>query len=393
MYKFAKLSLVTSIALASFATSSVASDSLAAAFKDGKTKGAVKVIHFARERSEISASGRKGDVTVAGGYVNYVTGNFNGLRAGVTFQHSSVLNDGDEGEAEYDSDVYAHGSVMSESYLGYKINNTDIKIGRQHIATPLVLNSGSRLIKESFEAYMISNTDISNTKIVAGYITKHQRRTEGGGVVGEFDNQDTQDGISTLYVKNNSVENLTLQAQYANIAKVDNSGIDDKTLLYVEAAYKLSPVTIAVQAYNTDNGAATASDGELYGVKISGKVAGVTLTAGFTTTDDEATVLRGVGQGAYKTFAGGPISSGGSAYNADTDSYQVTAAYKFNFGLSALISHSEWDTEGFAEEATETGIVLGYKINKNLSTKIMYSDYDGTYAFDKRSRVYLTYAF
>jgi len=390
MYKFAKLSLVTSLALASFATSSVASDSLADAFKDGKVKGAVKAMYFERERM---VGTQEGSILAVGGNLGYVTGDYMGLRFGATFQHSSVADTGKMGSTEYSSDMYAHGSVLSEAYLGYKIGNTDIKIGRQYIATPLLLGSGSRMIKESFEAYLLSNTDISNTKIVAGYVTKHQKRTEGSGVVGKFDQDLVNEGAALIYVTNTSVENLKLQAQYVNIAKVDGSTSDDQKLFYADAAYKIAPVTISLQTYQTDNGAATASDGKFYGIKVAGKVAGVSLSAGFTTTDDEATVLRGIGEGAYKTFAGGPISSGGSAYLADTDSFQVTAGYKFDFGLSTLISYSEWDVKAEAKERSEAGIVLGYAFNKNLSTKVMYSDYDGAYVWDKRTRVYLTYAF
>lgn len=91
-----------------------------------------------------------------------------------------------------------------------------LKGGEQFISTPLLAGSGSRLIKESFEGYLLVNNDIPDTTLVAGVVTKYQTRTDkstysdniaavdfqtnGTGEPGNF-NTIKNGGVKTLYVK------------------------------------------------------------------------------------------------------------------------------------------------------------------------------------------------
>ena len=71
-----------------------------------------------------------------------------------------------------DGDLDAKGAVLSESYLQYDLYKTRFKGGRQHIVMPLIANSGSRMIKESFEGYFLSNTDLPDTTLSAGWVNR-----------------------------------------------------------------------------------------------------------------------------------------------------------------------------------------------------------------------------
>ena len=66
----------------------------------------------------------------------------------------------------------AEGAILSEAYLQYDLYNTKFKGGRQHFSSPLVADSGSRVIKEAFEMYFLKNADIKDTEITAGWISK-----------------------------------------------------------------------------------------------------------------------------------------------------------------------------------------------------------------------------
>ena len=396
MYKFAKISLVATLALAGLTSNALAADSLAEAFKNGKFKGEIKSYYFEKE---LEASGSEKDgIWVNGGNVSYVTDSFNGFRAGVEFQTSHTADYKNEDNGGYDGDMDGSGSVMSEAYIGYKIDNTDIKVGRQHINLPLVRNSGSRMIKESFEAALITNTDISDTKLVVGFVDKMLIRTDGSGDIGSFSSTGSNgkhigDGLTTLYVKNNSIENLTIQAQYAGIEADEDLVTDDQDLFYADFSYKINPVTtFAVQTYQSDNGTSGDSDGKLYGAKITTKVAGFGLYAAYTTTDDEANVLNGVGFAAVLGYAGSPILSGLNSYTADTDSFKLGVDYKFNSGLKIALSHSQWDMKASDIERTESSVVASYGFSKQLSAKIIYSKFD-EYTYDYRSRYQLSYKF
>jgi imipenem/basic amino acid-specific outer membrane pore len=395
MRKLAKLSLVAAVAVAGLSTSAVA-DSLAEAFAASKVKGEIKSQYFQKETKE--ATNAESNIWVNGGNLSLTTGSFNGLTAGVTFQTSHVATIDDDNN-NYAGDMDASGSVMSEAYLAYTMNNTTAKVGRQYITTPLVAGSGSRMFKQSFEGIVLVNTDVPNTTLVAAYADKFQARTDGAGGEPEF-NQ-VADGAYTVYAKNTSIANLAVQAQYAHIEAL--TGGDDVDVIYVDADYKLDSVTLSGQTFQSDNGAAVNSDGALYGAKVVGNIAGVTATAAYTTTDDEAKVVNGLGSGADKSYTASPINGGN--YTADTDSYQVGLGYKFNMGLGLNASYTNWDNNATNSDSSETNVTASYAFNKNLSAKVMYSTYSGkdfapavgttkqVDGQDYNSRVYLSYKF
>jgi len=406
MNKFAKISLVASLAIAGLSASAQAADTLADAFANGKLSGAVKVYHFAQSFDGAGKNDSK--LTTAGGHLTYVTDEVRGLSFGATLQTSNVLKK-DDIDGKTKTTLDSQGAVLSESYINYKISNTNFKLGRQFVKTPLVAGSGSRLIKEAFEAYMVTNTDLPDTTISLAKITKYQQRTDftttspytsanpnASGGVGTF-MKIGEDGIDTIYIKNNSISNLTTQLQYAVADKIAD-------LLYIDAVYKfdgdLKPF-VAAQYFDTDWDAAASKDASMYGLKIGVNVAGVSLFAGYNSTNGEsgdAGVARGLGQGAYSNYTATTKTAGAGAFAAGTDSYQVGAAYNFNKAFKTKLRYSSFDNPTANADLDETTLNLEYKFGgalKNLKAQIDYSilDYENNTndATDLRSR--LIYSF
>ena len=380
MKKLSKLSLVACLAMAT--TQGFSADTLADAFAQSKVSGEIKSQYFQKE----TQAGAESSIWTNGGNLSLTTGSFYGLKAGVTFQTGHVAHIDNDAANNYSGDMDASGSVMSEAYLAYTLANTTVKAGRQYISTPLVAGSGSRMFKQSFEGIVLVNTDLPNTTLVAAYVDKFQGRTDGSGNAPEF--EQVQDGAYTVYAKNTSIENLELQAQYAQIKTLVNNDIK---AIYVEADYNLDNITLAGQVYSTDDGSTTNSDGALYGIKAVGNIAGITATAAYTTTDDEADVVYGLGDGADYSFTGSPINGGN--YSKDTDSYLVGLGYKFNMGLGLDASYTSWDNNSTNVKTSESNVTASYALNKNLSTKIMYSKFDSDSSYDYRSRLYVSYKF
>lgn len=108
------------------------------------------------------------------------------------------------------------------------------------------------MFKESFEGVVLTNTDISNTTILAAYVDKEQYRTNiasgGTDVKDVSDFEQIQDGEYTLYMNNKSIENLNVDAQYLQINS--DTTLDDTKALYTGVWYG----TVALQSYQTDNG-------------------------------------------------------------------------------------------------------------------------------------------
>ena len=381
-----KMSLVAAIAVAGLTSTSSAS-TLAEAFSASTVKGEIKSQYFAQE----SATQENSNVLNTGGNLSFKTGSFNGLTAGVTFQTAHVINDNDKTRGYYNSNQDVSGSVMSESYLAYTLENTTAKIGRQYISTPLIAGSGSRILKESFEGYVLVNTDIANTTLVAAYVNKFQARTDGNGGVASFSESKATDGAYTVHAKNTSIDNLTLRAAYAAIN--NEAANSDKKVIYIDAKYKFNPVTVALQTYQSDNGEATNSDGSQYGIKVSGKVGMVSLMAAYAKISDDGKLVLGLGNAAEQSFAEGNFASGLTA--ADTTSYRVAIGTKIN-DIKLDLGHADWDAKG--KDGTETNLTVGYAVNKEASVKVRHSVFGDAYSegangIDSRTRVYLSYKF
>jgi hypothetical protein len=384
MMKCNKNVLVIAMAMAGISGSALASDTLADAFSDGQFKGQVKSYYF--DESYDSNEAADNNIWTNGGFVNYNTAEFYGFSFGTTLQTSHVTNIDDPAD-KMKTSMNAQGAVMSESYIGYKYNNTSFKGGRQYMALPLIKSSGSRLIKESFEAYSITNTDLPNTLVSLANVTKYQTRTDKATKytnAATFFNDDVQrgdvggfydigtDGAVSLYIKNNSVENLNLQAHYVDF-------IDEVADLYVDATYtfggEFHPF-VAAQYYGSNYDDAATEDSSLMGYKVGASFGGYNVHASYTTVDQDGSVNRGIGEAATASFTSSTLTSGN--YNADADTWQVGVAKSFA-DLKLKLFHTETDNPISKNQLTQTYLDVGYTLSgafKGCSTSIRYTVYD-----------------
>lgn len=387
MKKVIKLGLMATLALGY--TNAFSAQSLASAFEEGKVSGEIKSQYFQKE-----VSNEKVSIWTNGGNLSYVTGDYYGFKSGVTLQASTVTaSDLDNAPTAYNKDQNVSGAVLSQAYLQYSISNTTGKIGRQYISTPLVEGSGSRIFKESFEGLVISNTDISNTTIVAAYVDKEQYRTNiasGGTDVKEVsDFEQIQDGAYTVYVNNKSIEDLTVDAQYALINS-DTNTADDTKAFYAAGSYNLSPFTIETQTYQTDNGNAVNSKGSAYGANLLGNFDKLSLGVAYSIVDKDSNIINGIGNGADYLYTGTWIYGG--IYDADTNAYKLSAGYKITTDLSFDLNYGAWKT-GTNPTASETDFITTYAFNENFSTKFVLATYDNLADESYRTRLYASYKF
>lgn len=363
MKKLTKLSLVAGLALASISTAN-ASD-LKDAFANGKFSGEIKAMYF----DETQETGNdEGQITAVGGKLSFETGTVADFYAKATFQTSHIVDYNDKNGNVFEKDMDASGSVLSESYIGYKSKTFFGKFGRQFIKTPLLANSGSRMIKDSFEAYILGTTIVPGTTIVAGYADKYANRTDKAGSTGEF-NEISKDGAYTLYLANESIDNLKLQAQYATVQDTDNLSI-----MYADAAYKLGGTKLAVQYGISDNDANT-DKGSLFGIKVDQKIADLTLIGAYNKAGNDEDYASGLGEGAHYAFTKLTVGSGKKAYKATADSFMVKAAYKLA-DLSVGAAYAKYETDA-NDEYIEQEITASYKFNKEAYLKLSHSMFEG----------------
>lgn len=398
MKKIIGLSVIASIAI----STSVYADTLQEAFANSKVSGEIKAQYFDKQSP---VDGKNDTISVVGGNLNLKTGSYYGFGAGVTFQTSHVLDVDYAGTNDYLGFMDASGSVMSESYLTYTYDKTMLKVGRQYMASPLVASSGSRMLKDSFEAYTLTNTNIPNTTLMASYITKYQNRTDGDGNPGKFVN--VEDGAYTIYAKNTSIENLTLQAQYLDVNGETSNA--DSDALYFDAAYNWNGILFAAQYLKGDVESNANSNGRLLGFKVSGNIGPVNLTGLYTTTNDKdvyggvAGGVVGLGNGADSSFTALPLHGGAVTYAANTDTAVAVAATNIMgvtaVGYYGVVKSDDDNNAGGSDKITAYGGFLEYAFTKNFSAKVMYesADFKGDMnALDydsNRFRLYTSYKF
>jgi len=386
-----KISLIASLAITGLSTNVVAADSISEAFQNGKFKGSLKSYYFAKT-TDSNTDNKNSSIWVNGGSFNYVTDSFKGITLGATFQTSHVGSIDDDGSSStFASTMDASGSVLSESYLQYVYKNTTFKGGRQYISTPLIAGSGSRLIKQSFEGYLLTNTDISDTKIVLANIRKFAGRTDGSGDVGNFEKLGTGSGINTLYMKNRSIENLTAQFQYADYDEV-------ASLIYIDGVYQFDndmKPTIGLQYFKTDNDINGNEDNSLIGAKLSANIEGLLLYLGYTSAsgkDGETSVNHGVGSASFAQYTATTETAGVDSFKAGTDAIRLAVGYTF-VGVKAKLSHTMFDNE--TNDLDETTLNLGYKITSDFTASLDYTimDYEANNSDKTALRTKLIYSF
>jgi len=366
--KLAKLSLAA-IVVAGLASSSFAADTLADAFKNGKVNGELRAWYWDHDTGVAATSA---DIFNTGLILGYVTDSFYGFNIGATMQSNFAPFADVDAKNNFDGDQYGSGAVLSEAYIGYKMKNTTVKIGRQFIATPLVGGSGSRMVKESFEGATIVNTDLPATTLIAGYVNKFQGRTTGAydatlngdSSVGTFTKAadfttapDAYfDGAYTAAVINKSVDNLTLTAQYARvndynpIAGAFAAATGDVDVWYTEANYVL-PLSSFKLGFDVNyRGSKTASaldaanyEGTLLAARISLiDLAGFGAAFAYSTTDKSDAVVAGMGNGPTAYTA--PLIDGGAKpFTNNTDAYKFSVSYDFSkVGVAGLKAGADY---------------------------------------------------
>lgn len=379
MRNFTKLSFIAVLALGSFSTSAFGADNLKEAFKNGKFKGELKSFYFARTYDGTNAVD-DASIYVNGGNLSYITDSLYGVSLGATLQTSHVMNN--KKVAKYKKDMDASGSRLSQSFIQYKIGKTALKAGRQFIATPLIKGNGARMVKQSFEAYTLS-TNIAKTKIIASFITKFQDRTDLAGDIGQFEKTSVgNDGTMTLYLNNNSIKGLNLQAQYYDKSESSSNAKDSVQNIFLQAQYKfggdLKPY-LAAQYYDTSFESSTAEDNDLFGLKAGLNIKGFNLFAGYTKTGKGDNVAHGLGAGSWAHFTSSVSHGGEQAFTADTKSTQFGIAKKFG-ALSAKLKHTDYDnnvkTGGIKKAGgKETALNLKYAFDGSLKNLVLLLDY------------------
>ena len=384
---------------------------------------------FYVDRTYLGGIENNRNTLATGGYIGYKSPDFNGLTAVVAAygvygfdMHDEDIDGG--GSASYDPSLTGRNgenyAFIGQAYLNYAFGNTNIKVGRQRLDTPLAGADDARMLPNLFEAAVLTNTDIEDTTLILAHITRETTGTfsniyddghplgivsgYGAGTTlaqsGDFVNMGTVALGYNDFNDNNSTDNKT---DGVTAAAVIYKGIDGLTLqawdyyahdilnaVYLQADYswkcllnenvKMNASAQYIGQNDVGGSLAGKVDSDYWGVKLGASSGALSAYVAYSQTGDSDGTMNG---GILTPWGGMPAFTQGMVtrhqFFADTDSWKIAATYNLNDILDADVKASVYYTEFDVGEnssdyarglkSTEPGFDIQYQATKDLNLR------------------------
>jgi len=400
--------ITLSVAALGLVVNANAAEALATMFSEGKASGQIREYSVDREYQSFGAA-------------FYTTNGF--------LNHSDTTNTSLVDETLFGPNN-SNISYVGELYVNFKYENTSFKGGRQKINTPMAAADDARMLPDLFEAYMLTNTDIKDTKITLGHITKFNQGTFGRVYAG-FDN--IYDGSNEAAARANALLSVTSGYSYfdadnqagsfvnvgkyafkkqsagVTVAALEYTGVENLKLqlwdyyfhdvintVYAQADYSFGDVAgsgvkpyVAGQLIKQNSvGDKMAGDVDsLYmAAKIGAKIENFNASIAYSTlgknSEDEKSI--GTANAVITPLGGIPAFTQGMVtrhmFLAGTDASKIAASYKFTEVAGKLLAsayYTSFDMDansgyGIARTASESGFDMIYnpELVKNLELRV-----------------------
>ncbi len=293
--------------------------------------------------------------------LNYFSGDFYGLKLGMSFQASHDLRNQDAAteanpNGEMDTRAAISATIMHQAYLQYNFAKTEVKVGRQIIHTPLLNSSEWPFpMVDSWDAVVLTTMAVPKTVIKAMFVKEwNQRDSEDSSV--HF-----SDPLYSVFVKNSSVKGLTLIGQFLSTSEdfgAGNNG-DMPVITYegwdsylLEANYKLPiqhPLVLGFKYGGAKFDQANQDDTNFFGLQVRTELAKIALEAAYTSVDDDNTHPGSYGHVPNSVFYNNMLMV--DSLFAGTDTWSLKAGYNFGIkGLNASLMYTQFSQsdEGIA---------------------------------------------
>ena len=422
--------LLSAITLGLLSSTGVyAAEDLRSMFSEGKVSGQIR--EFSISRSVDDTRVDKDDYTrnanAIGGYLKFETADYKGLSLGTALYTTNGfgLDSPRDDYSEVDPTLLGKDnesfSMLGEAYLQFKYDNTTFKAGRQKLNTPMAGADDARMIPNLFEAYVLTNTDLADTTLLAAHVTKFAQGTFGraygvgsllgatsgysavdaSNQVGDFENMGTYalgestSGVSILSATYTGVKGLKVQLW-------DYYAHDIVNIIYGQVDYSwnclltdsVKPFASAQFIKEDDIGdkqlKAIGGDGEIdsfyYGLKFGAKVENFTAYVAYSETGKNSATdkVNGAYQNAIISPWGGmPAFTQGMVtrhvFLAGTKATKIAASYNWkNFGpdLKTVLYYADYNMDknnGYTNGDTdEAGFDIIYNTSfvKNLQLRL-----------------------
>lgn len=255
-------------------------------------------------------------------------------------------------------------SAASQAWLASTLGKTTVKVGRMELDTPLAFTEKWNVVKNTFDAAVLLNTDLPDTTLVGAWVGKHNGIgattatvngfantplliNSSGQTAGLTNNPYQTFGVQGAYAVgaiNKSLPNTTAQAWYYNV-------VDLATAYWLQADTKvMDMVSLGAQYANMDPDAKFGGlkDSKIWAVKGAVDVAGVNLYAAYSSADKDGSLgFANVSTGDKTMIYTGldSIYMDGIVTRPGTDAMKVGASTTLA-GVKLAAAYTDCDVDG-----------------------------------------------
>ncbi len=417
--------VIFTVATLTATTTINAAENLSSMFSEGKVSGQIREFSISRsvEYSDSSKKDYTRKANAIGGYLKFETADYKGLSLGTALYTTNgfLLDTPKDDYTEVDPTLLGPDnegySILGEAYLQYKNANTTFKGGRQKLATPLAGTDDARMLPNLFEAYVLSNTDILGTTLIAAHVTRFAQGTFGraynGGLlaatagysfvdtrnqVGDFVNMGTYavgtatDGVSIISATYKGIDRLKVQlwdyyaydilnAIYGQIDYSWTCLLSDKVKPFIAAQF-IKENDVGDQLLKNAGGDGSI-DSLYWAAKLGAKVENFTAYLAYSQTGENEENDASYENAIITPWGGMPAFTQGMVtrhmFLAGTTAIKAVVAYNWkSFGpnLKTVLYYSSYDMADYngytSDDASETGFDFIYypALVKNLQLRI-----------------------
>ena len=230
--------------------------------------------------------------------------------------------------------------ALTKIFIAKKVANTTVKMGRQELPkslSPFAFSEGWNVLKNTFDAILVVNSDIPDTTVVGAYVsggTGMDLSTTGNLVAAYNATSASVDGTAyMLTVANKSIPMTAITVSYYDVAKV--AGTIGATALWadVKVAGKDLPMglKIGLQGGKVSTDASTFDDTMAMGAKVFlSPIDALTVGLAYTSVDGSDTksnvAIKNFGTG-IKTPLYTQMVYNQNAIALDANTFMVKAVY------------------------------------------------------------------
>ncbi|MFK5975366.1 MAG: OprD family outer membrane porin [Sulfurovum sp.] len=352
------------------------------------------------------------DALAFGGWLGYDSTEWNGLSVGVKFYATEGVKVNDNIDPSLYGDGLTSYGFIGEAYLNYKIGNTNIKVGRQKLNTPLAGADDARMLPNLFEAAVITNTDIEDTTLILAHVTKETVGTFGNvygtagalslqsgyglgyklGTNGKFvtmgeitlgTGTDT-DGVTAGAIIYKGIDGLTLQVWDYYAHDILNAVYAQGDLAWncmINSDIKMKASAQYINQTEVGDKLAGVVDSNYWAVKLGAGYGNLSGSVAYSQTADSTGSMNGgvlTPWGGMAAFTQGMVTR--HQFFSDTKATKVAATYNMQdltgLNLKATGYYVSFDVgaknsykNGTAWTATEAGFDVKYQATKSLNLR------------------------